>query len=47
MAMSPTPAIQDQITETEFGALLLVDVEVDTYSGFPSSLSQDAFFSSI
>lgn len=42
--MSPTPATRDQATETEFCALLLVGVEVDTFSGFPSSLSQDDFF---
>lgn len=31
--------------EIEFHTLLLVDVEVDRYGGFPSFLSQGAFFS--
>lgn len=36
-----------QIMEMEFCALLLVDVEVDGYGGFPSFLSQGAFSPSI
>lgn len=44
MELSPTAAIQDQIMETEFCALLLVDVEVDRHGGFPCFLSQGAFF---
>lgn len=47
METSPTAAIQDRIMEIEFRTLLLVDMEVDRYGGFPSFLSQGAFFPSI